>query len=35
MYLSIFIIKDNYERFWNITNVLMEDEISLTYTWIL
>jgi hypothetical protein len=35
MYLSIFIIKDNYERFQNIANVLVKDEMSSTYTWIL
>ena len=35
MYLSIFMIKDNYGRFRNIANVLVEDEMSLTYTWIL
>jgi hypothetical protein len=35
MYLSVFMIKDNYERFCNVTNILVEDELSLTYTWIL
>ncbi len=35
MYLSIFIVKDNYERFRNITNTLVENEMALIYTWIL
>ncbi|CAG8648866.1 11577_t:CDS:2 [Funneliformis caledonium] len=35
MYLSVFMVKDNYERFQNIANALVEDEMSSTYTWIL
>ena len=35
MYLSVFMIKDNYGRFRNIANALVEDEMSSTYTWIL
>src|SRR2546423_8829386 len=35
MYLSIFMIKDNYGRFQNVANVLVEDKMSSTYTWIL
>ncbi|CAB5201761.1 unnamed protein product [Rhizophagus irregularis] len=35
MYLSVFIIKDNYGRFRNVANVLIEDKLSSTYTWIL
>ncbi len=30
MYLSIFLIQDNYDKFKNITNVLVEDEIVST-----
>ncbi|CAB4415220.1 unnamed protein product [Rhizophagus irregularis] len=32
---SVFMIKDNYGRFRNMANVLVEDELSSTYTWIL
>uniref|UniRef100_U9UGH7 MULE transposase domain-containing protein n=1 Tax=Rhizophagus irregularis (strain DAOM 181602 / DAOM 197198 / MUCL 43194) TaxID=747089 RepID=U9UGH7_RHIID len=35
MYLSVFMIKDNYGRFRNVANALIEDELSSTYTWIL
>ena len=35
MYLSVFMVKDNYGRFRNIANALVEDEIASTYTWIL
>ncbi|CAB4423179.1 unnamed protein product [Rhizophagus irregularis] len=35
MYLSVFMIKDNYGKFRNIANVLVEDEMASTYTWIL
>ena len=35
MYLSVFMVKDNYGRFRNIANALVEDEMSSTYTWIL
>jgi hypothetical protein len=28
-------IKDNYRRFRNVANALIEDELSSTYTWIL
>ncbi|CAG8826823.1 18732_t:CDS:2, partial [Gigaspora margarita] len=35
MYLSVFMIKDNYGRFKNIANALVVDELSLTYIWIL
>ncbi|CAB5184916.1 unnamed protein product [Rhizophagus irregularis] len=35
MYLSVLIVKDNYERFRNIANALVEDEMAFTYTWIL
>ena len=35
MYLSVFMIKDNYEKFRNIANALIEDEMAFTYTWIL
>ena len=35
MYLSVFMIKDNYGKFRNIANALIEDEMASTYTWIL
>src|SRR3954469_21462180 len=35
MYLSVFMIKDNYRRFQNVANALVEDELASTYTWIL
>jgi hypothetical protein len=35
MYLSIFMIKDNYEKFRNVANALVKDELAFTYTWIL
>ncbi|PKK53801.1 hypothetical protein RhiirC2_803120, partial [Rhizophagus irregularis] len=35
MYLSVFMIKDNYGKFRNIANALVEDEMASTYTWIL
>ena len=35
MYLNVFMIKDNYERFQNIANALVKDKMSSTYTWIL
>jgi hypothetical protein len=35
MYLSVLMVKDNYGRFRNIANALVEDELSLTYVWIL
>jgi hypothetical protein len=35
MYLSVFMIKDNYGRFRNVANALVEDEMASTYTWIL
>ena len=35
MYLSVFMIKDNYGRFRNVANALVEDELSSTYVWIL
>ncbi|EXX52290.1 hypothetical protein RirG_254280 [Rhizophagus irregularis DAOM 197198w] len=35
MYLSVLMVKDNYGRFQNIANALVEDKIASTYTWIL
>ena len=35
MYLSVFMIKDNYGRFWNVANALVDNELSSTYAWIL
>src|SRR5205814_8855466 len=35
MYLSVFMIKDNYGKFRNAANALVEDEFASTYTWIL
>jgi hypothetical protein len=35
MYLSVFMIKDNYGKFRNVANALVEDELASTYTWIL
>src|SRR3954470_21782196 len=35
MYLSVFLVKDNYGRFRNIANALVEDELASTYIWIL
>ena len=35
MYLSVFMIKDNYGKFRNIANALVEDELASTYIWIL
>ena len=35
MYLSVFMVKDNYGKFRNIANALVEDEMSSTYIWIL
>src|SRR5205823_5560801 len=35
MYLSVFMVKDNYGRFRNVANALVEDELSSTYIWIL
>ncbi|GES77439.1 protein FAR1-related sequence 12-like [Rhizophagus clarus] len=35
MYLSVFMIKNNYGKFCNVANVLVEDEIVSTYIWIL
>jgi hypothetical protein len=35
MYLSVFMIKDNYGRFQNVANALVEDKLSSTYVWIL
>ncbi|CAB4423845.1 unnamed protein product [Rhizophagus irregularis] len=35
MYLSVFMIKDNYGKFRNVANTLVEDEMASTYTWIL
>ena len=35
MYLSVFLVRDNYGRFRNIANALVEDELASTYTWIL
>ena len=31
MYLSVFMVKDNYGKFRNIANALVEDEMSSTY----
>jgi hypothetical protein len=35
MYLSVLMVKDNYGRFRNVANALVEDELSSTYVWIL
>ena len=35
MYLSVFMIKDNYGKFRNVANALVEDELASTYVWIL
>lgn len=35
MYLSVFLIRDNYGRFRNVANALVEDELASTYIWIL
>jgi hypothetical protein len=35
MYLSVFMIRDNYGKFRNVVNALVEDELASTYTWIL
>jgi hypothetical protein len=35
MYLSVFMIKDNYGKFRNVANALVEDEMASTYIWIL
>ncbi|CAB5207341.1 unnamed protein product [Rhizophagus irregularis] len=35
MYLSVFMIKDNYGKFQNVANALVENEMVSTYTWIL
>ncbi|CAB4384964.1 unnamed protein product [Rhizophagus irregularis] len=35
MYLSVFMIKDNYGKFHNVANALIEDEMASTYNWIL
>ena len=35
IYLSVFMIKDNYEKFRNVANALVEDEMVSTYIWIL
>jgi MULE transposase domain len=35
MYLSVFMIKDNYGKFRNVANALVEDELASTYIWIL
>lgn len=35
MYLSIFMIKDNYGKFQNVANAFVEDKMASTYTWIL
>lgn len=35
MYLSVLMIKDNYGRFQNVANALIEDELSSIYVWIL
>src|SRR5215469_16099929 len=35
MYLSVFMVKDNYGKFRNVANALIEDELASTYTWIL
>src|SRR6185436_5250057 len=34
MYLSVFMIRDNYGKFRNVANALIEDEMALTYIWI-
>jgi len=35
MYLSVFMIRDNYGKFRNVANALIEDEMASTYIWIL
>ncbi|CAG8624074.1 11694_t:CDS:2 [Dentiscutata erythropus] len=35
IYLSVFMVKDNYGRFRNVANALVKDELSSTYVWIL
>ena len=35
MYLSVFMVRDNYGKFRNVANALVEDEMALTYIWIL
>ncbi|PKY60710.1 hypothetical protein RhiirA4_484714 [Rhizophagus irregularis] len=35
MYLSVFMINDNYGKFHNVANALVEDEMASTYIWIL
>jgi hypothetical protein len=35
MYLSVFMVRDNYGKFRNVANALVEDELSSTYVWIL
>ena len=35
MYLSVFMIKDNYGKFRNVANALVDNELSSTYVWIL
>ena len=35
MYLSVFMVKNNYGRFRNVANALVEDKLSSTYVWIL
>ncbi|CAG8784019.1 20302_t:CDS:2 [Gigaspora margarita] len=35
MYLSVFMIKDNYGRFQNVANALVEDKMASMYKWIL
>jgi len=35
MYLSVFMVKDNYGRFRNVANALVDNELSSTYVWIL
>ena len=35
MYLSVFMVKDNYGRFQNVANALVDNKLSSTYVWIL
>ena len=35
MYLSVFMVRDNYGKFRNVANALVEDEMASTYIWIL
>ena len=35
MYLSMFMVKDNYGRFRNVANALVDNKLSSTYVWIL